>query len=78
MSCYRPLIEPLLMDFGLSRNYVATSLSKTTLKFGTLRWSAPELINETVERASEQTDIWALGMTILVRWCYYNISDLLN
>ena len=62
-----PLIEPLLTDFGLSRRFIASLSSSISSKVGTLRWSAPELINETVEHANEQTDVWALGMTILVR-----------
>ena len=55
------------MDFGLSRQLIATLSSMSSSKVGTLRWSAPELINGSVERASEQSDIWAFGMTILVR-----------
>ena len=54
----------LLTDFGYS-SFVDPSI--TTTSRGTLRWMAPELLDHP---ASIQSDIWAYGMTVLVRSPY--------
>ena len=51
----------LLTDFGYS-SFVDPSVPTTSR--GTLRWMAPELLDDP---ASIQSDIWAYGMTVLVR-----------
>ncbi|TDL17329.1 kinase-like protein [Rickenella mellea] len=65
---------PLLMDFGLSRLLVISSVIKTTKEMGgTLRWMARECFtgsdDDTLEErptiATKETDIWALGVTAM-------------
>jgi len=58
------------MNFGFPHKY---GPSETIPKSPSLQWCAPELINGNLEHASEETDIWALGMTILVRRYCCNI-----
>lgn len=66
---------PMLMDFGISHLLVssATKETATAASKGTVRWIAPELFNSDSELDSEknkhtkESDIWALGMTYLVR-----------
>ena len=62
-----PSMEPLLINFGLSRKRISILYATTTPNHETLRWSAPEFISDTEVCENVETDIWALGMTILVR-----------
>ena len=61
--------NPKLCDFGLSRALEDTSLWQTTTKQapGTLRWQSPELLSSETARVTIQSDIYAFGMTCLVR-----------
>ncbi|KIL54563.1 hypothetical protein M378DRAFT_753083 [Amanita muscaria Koide BX008] len=63
--------EACLCDFGLSRFVVDNTLWRTTATHatGTLRWMAPELIQEDITVATIATDIYAFGMT-----CYEILS----
>ena len=64
--------EASLADFGTSR-ILRTSGYTTKNVSGTRRWSAVELLKEELDgdveilstRISKETDIWALGMTVL-------------
>lgn len=59
--------EPLLADFGLSlivEDLSCLPISTAILGAGSTRWMAPELM-EGSDPASKETDIWALGMTVL-------------
>ena len=66
--------RPLLADFGLSVSTSSTSLAATTYhgQKGSLRWMAKELHSNSTDDGLENpkhtrmTDIWALGMVILV------------
>ncbi|KAG8680099.1 hypothetical protein FRC11_002932, partial [Ceratobasidium sp. 423] len=55
-----------LTDFGSAvlLNYLSLRFTGTGFK-GTLRFTAPELLEETSDQPTLQTDIYALGMTIL-------------
>ncbi|KAG6331353.1 hypothetical protein ID866_7735 [Astraeus odoratus] len=58
--------QALLCDFGLSlvtNSSLEMNLSRTHA--GTLFWMAPELFNDCT--ASPEADVWAFGMTTLVR-----------
>ncbi|KAF8517248.1 kinase-like domain-containing protein, partial [Hysterangium stoloniferum] len=57
---------PCLTDFGLSR-FVddVTRLTTSSNVGGSLRWMAPELLHN--GKPSRQSDVWAFGMTMLVR-----------
>ncbi|CAE6503043.1 unnamed protein product, partial [Rhizoctonia solani] len=57
--------EPVLTDFGnsLHEDQSMKFTRTTTSKSGTMRWSAPELIEDSAEN-SKETDVYALGMTI--------------
>ena len=61
--------EPVLIDFGLSRNRYETTRTLTQLeRGGSLRFLTPELPDPdgTEEfRSTEATDIYALGITFL-------------
>lgn len=52
-------VSILLCDFGLSK-MVDTKTSTSRSGLGTLRWQAPELMNESSK--SFQTDVYAFGM----------------
>ena len=58
--------EPKIADFGLSKllDEVTSTLTLTQNQFGSVRWSAPELILQ--PGATLESDVWAFGMTILV------------
>lgn len=64
----------MLMDFGISHLLVssATRETATAASKGTTRWLAPELFNPDIEAGinehTQESDIWALGMTYLVRY----------
>ena len=59
-----PTLQPLLTDFGLSRRVIA-SISTSTIAFGgSLRWRAPELVDEGIN-PSKGSDIWAFGMVVI-------------
>ena len=68
--------EPLLCDFGISRMLAASksfsfSNSLTGGLRGTVRFMSKELLQATESVPAEYceaTDIWAFGMTILVRF----------
>ncbi|KIL59847.1 hypothetical protein M378DRAFT_969685 [Amanita muscaria Koide BX008] len=57
--------EACLCDFGLSRFVVDNTLWRTTATHasGTLRWMAPELIQDDIIVPTTATDIYAFGMT---------------
>lgn len=59
-------LKPLLTDFGLSRQIIASVSESTTTSGGSLRWKAPELVDEGEGKANKRSDVWALGMTIVV------------
>ena len=58
-----PTLQPLLSDFGVSRQIIASISTSTTVSGGSLRWKAPELLNERPGDVSEKSDVWSLGMT---------------
>ena len=58
-------MQPLLTDFGISRQIIASVSTTTTSSAGTLRWKAPELLGEE-GKENEKADIWAFGMILLV------------
>ena len=60
-------MKPLLTDFGLSRQIVASVSTSTTASAGTLRWKAPELLHGDAGKANEKSDVWAFGMVVYVR-----------
>ncbi|KAF8699922.1 protein kinase, partial [Rhizoctonia solani] len=65
---------PKLTDFGISTISTASIAFSTTtsaLSFS-YRWAAPELLQESPK--SEKSDIYALGMTMLVRYTMLFIS----
>ncbi|KAL5520908.1 hypothetical protein ACEPAF_2911 [Sanghuangporus sanghuang] len=59
--------EPKIADFGLSKliDEVSSTVTMTHTgnQFGSVRWSAPELILQ--PGATLESDVWAFGMTIL-------------
>ena len=59
--------RPLLVDFGLS--FIVNSSDIEGGRGGTLRWMAPEQLepDECTALATAQADVWAFGMTALVR-----------
>lgn len=67
---------PLIADFGISRLPSATMTCTTNVK-GTMRWMAVELIfsprldpsdlHSPPSSHTKSTDVWAFGMTVLVR-----------
>ena len=61
--------EPKIADFGLSKllDEVTSTFTATNTgnPFGSIRWTAPELILQ--PGVTFESDIWAFGMTILVR-----------
>jgi serine/threonine protein kinase len=57
---------PCLCDFGLSR--IMEETYQTTAGSGrSLRWKSPELIGEGEPRETVHSDIYAFGMTCIVR-----------
>ena len=65
---------PLIMDFGVSHMIISTTTVETATdaQRGSLRWQARELlVNEThtddTPHHTKQSDIWAFGMTCLVK-----------
>ena len=65
-----PAGAPMLMDFGISYLLRDSDLREieTQAESGSLRWLAPELIlSDGSEILTRESDIWALGMTFLVR-----------
>ena len=62
---------PKLMDFGISHLLEASATKETATKAakGSVRWQAPELIeaDDPTAEHTAQSDMWALGMTYLVR-----------
>ncbi|KIN94307.1 hypothetical protein M404DRAFT_168622, partial [Pisolithus tinctorius Marx 270] len=55
----------LLSDFGLSTVNTSTFNMTADAPFGgSIHWMAPELVNNSP--ASKESNVWALGMTILV------------
>lgn len=54
----------LLSDFGLSTVNISTfNMTVDALRGGSFHWMAPELLDD--YPASKESDVWALGMTIL-------------
>ena len=61
-------IVPMVMDFGISHLLEGSAIETATkAQNGSLRWLAPELLTGEEELHTNQSDIWALGMTYLVR-----------
>lgn len=80
---------PLLTDFGLSRvqeSFVSKGYYSTATPRGSMRWLAYEYFNHPDAEEfhfSMKTDVWAFGMTLLVRRkgryliiCYNFICDI--
>ena len=67
-----------ISDFGLSRIKIISSSQSKHGAVGTLRWMAPELLQG--QKYSEQSDIYALGMTIweIVAKCTTPFKDIDN
>lgn len=58
----------MLMDFGLSHILLGiTAETATRADNGSLRWLAPESLAEK-DAHTRESDVWALGMTYLVRY----------
>ncbi len=53
---------PMIVDFGLSKDFKQLVSPKDNEFTGTLVYAAPEQIRENI--ANEKTDIWALGVTL--------------
>ena len=70
-------LQPLLIDFGLSRQTIASLSGKATTSIdlaGSVRWMATEFFHRSASnldrpgmKANKATDVWAYGMTVLVR-----------
>jgi serine/threonine protein kinase len=62
-------LNPRLTDFGLSRMMATSTLWATSTKSigGTLRWMAPELVNQDDAKPTAASDVYAFGMTCYVR-----------
>lgn len=68
---------PLIADFGLSRILVLSkAITSTKDAGGSIRWMAPELLKYDecpdkedggVSVPSVKSDVWAFGVTIMVR-----------
>lgn len=56
----------MLMDFGISHILEGTQTA-TNADNGSIRWFAPELLSAEATAHTKESDVWALGMTILVR-----------
>lgn len=62
--------KPLLADFGISLIRGLDMYTVTCNPRGTIRWFAPELLigeGDGPINHTKETDIWAFGMTLLVR-----------
>lgn len=67
---------PMLMDFGVSHLLKGSIVeSATKAEKGTLRWLAPELLIEGADIHTNDSDVWALGMTYLVREQHFDLSS---
>ena len=55
--------QPLLTDFGLLDLNEPPFLVNCV---GTINWTSPEHLNDL--KGSAAGDVWAFGMTMLVRW----------
>ncbi len=54
----------MLCDFGLSCIlYEEATFAQGTSLTGTIRFTAPELIDDTMERRNKASDVWAFGCT---------------
>jgi len=69
-----PTLRPLLTDFGLSRQEIASVSGNPHTRTlngaaGSLPWMAAEFfdLDEPVIKANSETDVWAFGMTVYVR-----------
>ncbi|KIM53409.1 hypothetical protein SCLCIDRAFT_1157660, partial [Scleroderma citrinum Foug A] len=60
--------QPLLVDYGLSA-LIDSSFSMTAgpPRFPTIKWMAPEQVVNCRKVPTTQADVWAFGMTTLVR-----------
>ncbi|KAJ1310556.1 hypothetical protein OPQ81_007286 [Rhizoctonia solani] len=58
---------PKITDFGTaSRNECTLKFTETSRSQSlSIRWTAPEIISETTDRCTIETDVFSLGMTIL-------------
>lgn len=57
----------MLMDFGISHLLEGSMVETATQAHnGSLRWLAPELLTGEEASHTNESDIWALGMTYLV------------
>ena len=55
-----------MADFGMSKMSQEGGFATSKEPGGSIRWMAPELF-EAGARHTKQSDIWAFGMTVLVR-----------
>ncbi|QRW10305.1 Tyrosine-protein kinase SPK-1 [Ceratobasidium sp. AG-Ba] len=60
---------PLLADFGnaILHQYTLKFTNTSPKSAISIRWAAPELMNDTEGTYTAEADVYALGMTILVR-----------
>lgn len=72
---------PLLADFGLSSiaKYTVSVNASTPYNGGTVRWTAPELLDVLSEKYKKQTptvesDVYALSMVIIEVGCFQPIN----
>lgn len=56
--------EPILIDFGLSRDIAQTSMTLSGEYIGTPVYSSPEQLTGRGEHVDERTDIYSLGITV--------------
>ena len=57
-----------MADFGLSRilTHSASMITKRTNPGGNARWMSVELLNGQTTESTQESDVWAFGMTIVV------------
>ena len=71
----------MIMDFGISHMIISTTTVETATNAnkGSLRWQARELLVDEHESGgvlhhTKQSDIWAFGMTCLVKFAFSWLS----
>jgi serine/threonine protein kinase len=66
---------PCLSDFGLSRVlHEVRGMTTSSELAGSLRWMSPELLHDD-SGVSVSSDVWAYGMTVLVRFFSLLLRD---
>jgi serine/threonine protein kinase len=69
----------MLSDFGVSRIVVeGVTITETTSLKGSLRYMAPELLEESPTNSKQQlhtkeSDVWAFGMVVYVSYSYAHV-----